>query len=204
MRILGGYFVFDNADSQLLVSLLPVQIHIRNVERLTVLVELLIEEAADARAGRELVLGRLVEILMVEALRVTQSQDASPGLLRGLSDPRLAAAIRQMHGDMARPWTMAELAREAGMSRSAFFDRFNRLVGRSPIDYLTGWRMALAKDLLATRDVGLEEVARRVGYGSASAFSTAFSRHVGEPPGRFSRRRAAPTGPRAAGAQQEA
>ena len=124
---------------------------------------------------------------VIEALRAAPGNDAPAGLLRGLADARVAAAMRQMHGDTARPWTMAGLAKEASLSRSAFFDRFVRAVGMPPMEYLLAWRMAVAKDLLRRREVGLDEVAARVGYGSASTFSTAFSRHVGQPPGRYAR-----------------
>jgi AraC-like DNA-binding protein len=82
---------------------------------------------------------------------------------------------------------VASLAGEASMSRSAFFDRFTRTVGLRPMEYLVAWRMAVAKDLLRGGDAALDEVASRVGYSSASTFSTAFSRHVGQPPGRYSR-----------------
>lgn len=187
VRILGGYFIFDSEDSGLLVSLLPDQVHVRGVERLSILVKLLIEEAARRQSGRELVLTRLIEILLVESLRLTQTPDAPAGLLRGLGDVRLAEAIRQMHADPARPWTMAELAKEAALSRSAFFDRFSRSVGVPPMEYLLAWRMALAKDMLRRQEIDIAEVAERVGYGSASTFSTAFSRHVGQPPGRYAK-----------------
>ena len=187
VRILGGYFIFDSEDSGLLVSLLPDQVHVRGVERLSILVKLLIEEADRGQPGRELVLTRLIEILLVESLRLTQTPEAPAGLLRGLGDVRLAEAIRQMHADPARPWTMAQLAREAALSRSAFFDRFSRSVGVPPMEYLLAWRMALAKDMLRRREIDIAEVAERVGYGSASTFSTAFSRYVGQPPGRYSK-----------------
>lgn len=187
VRILGGYFVFGNDDSDLLVSLLPGQIRIAGVESLSTLVKLLIDEAASQRPGRTLVLGRLVEILLVEALRLTQTADAPAGLLRGLGDARLAASIRRIHADPAHPWTMVELAKEAALSRSAFFERFTRNVGVPPMEYLVAWRMALAKDLLRGKEIDIAEVAERVGYGSASTFSTAFSRHVGQPPGRYAR-----------------
>ena len=185
VRIMGGYFLFGGEDSGLLLSLLPEQIHVYGVERLSTLVRLLIDEASSDRSGRTLVLDRLVEILLLEALRLTQTPDAPAGLLRGLGDARLAEAIRQMHADPARPWTMADLAKQAALSRSAFFDRFARNVGVPPMEYLLSWRMALAKDLLRRQDIEIAEVAERVGYGSASTFSTAFSRHVGQPPGRF-------------------
>ena len=187
VRILGGYFVFDSVDSDLLVSLLPGQVHVRGIERLSILVELLIEESTAARSGRDLVLNRLVEILLVEALRLTQEPDAPAGLLRGLGDARLAEAIRQIHADPARPWTTARLAKQAALSRSAFFERFTRGVGVTPMEYLLAWRMALAKDLLRRKEGDIAEIAERIGYGSASTFSTAFSRHVGQPPGRYSR-----------------
>jgi len=187
VRLLGGYFIFDGEDSGLLVSLLPKQVHVRGVDRLSTLVRLLTDEAAERRSGRELVLTHLVEILLVESLRLTQTPDAPAGLLRGLADARLAEAIRKMHAHPARSWTMAQLAKESALSRSAFFQRFTNNVGVPPMEYLLGWRMALAKDLLRREEMGIAEVAERVGYGSASTFSTAFSRYVGQPPGRFSR-----------------
>jgi AraC-like DNA-binding protein len=168
VRILGGYFAFDSPDHALLVSLLPALFHLRGVERLTVLVRLVAEESSGRRSGRELVLSRLVEVLLIEALRSTPGQDAPPGLLRGLADARLAPALRQMHAQLARSWTVPQLAKAAALSRSTFFERF-------------------AKNLLRRHDLGIDEVAERVGYASASTFSTAFSRHVGSPPGRYAR-----------------
>jgi AraC-like DNA-binding protein len=188
VRLLGGHFVFDSPDAALLVSLLPAMVHVRGIRRLSVLVRLVGEEASGQLLGRDLVLARLVEILLIEALRATLGKNAPPGLLRGLADARAAEALRKMHGNLERSWTVAELAREAGMSRSAFFDRFTRTVGIRPMEYLLGWRMAVAKDLLSRNgEIALDDVAKRVGYGSASTFSTAFSRHAGLPPGRYAR-----------------
>ncbi|WP_439569351.1 AraC family transcriptional regulator [Sphingopyxis sp.] len=185
VRMLGGYFIFDSPDAALLVSQLPALIHLRGAERLSTLVRLVREEAGGDRPGCDLILARLVEILIVEALRSVEGDDAPPGLLRGLRDPRLAAAIRRIHDNPAHPWTVAGLAKEAALSRSAFFDRFARTVGVPPMEYLQGWRMNLAKDLLRRKVGGLADIAERVGYGSASAFSTAFARHVGLPPKRY-------------------
>jgi AraC-like DNA-binding protein len=185
VRLLGGWFAFDSPDSALLVSLLPSLVHVRGVERLSTLVRLVGEEATEQRSGRDLVLTRLVEVLLIEALRLTPGEGAPPGLLRGLADMQLAPAIRQMHNQIARSWTVSQLARTAALSRSAFFERFTRTVGLPPMEYLLAWRMAVAKDLLHRLDLGVAEVAERVGYGSASTFSTAFSRHVGQPPGRY-------------------
>ncbi len=95
--------------------------------------------------------------------------------------------MRQMHGQLARSWTLAQLAQTAGLSRSAFFERFTRTMALPPMEYLLAWRMVVAKDLLRRPDVSVGQVAERVGYGSASTFSTAFSRHVGRPPGRYAR-----------------
>ena len=185
VRLLGGWFAFESPDAALLVSLLPSVVHVRGVERLSLLVRLVGEEASERRSGRDLVLTRLVEVLLIEALRSTRGEDAPPGLLRGLADACLAPAIRQMHGQPARAWTVAHLARAAAVSRSAFFERFTRTVGVTPMAYLLAWRMAVAKDLLRRHDLGIAEVAERVGYGGASTFSTAFTRHVGQPPSRY-------------------
>ncbi|MCY0986768.1 AraC family transcriptional regulator [Nannocystis sp. ILAH1] len=187
VRLLGGYFVFDSPDANLLVSLLPAVMHVRGVERLSLLVRLVGDEAGERRSGRDLVLTRLVELLLIEALRSLPGEDTPPGLLRGLADPRLAPALRHMHAHFARPWTVAQLAKTAALSRSAFFERFTGAVGLPPMEYLLAWRMAVAKDLLRREDLGLGEVAERVGYASASTFSTAFSRHVGQAPSRYAR-----------------
>jgi len=185
VRMMGGYFMFDSPDADLLVAQLPGLIHLRGAARLGALVAMIREEAGGEAAGRDLVLGRLVEVLIVEALRTVQDKGAPPGLLRGLNDPRLAAALRRMHAEPAHPWTTADLAKEAALSRSVFFDRFARTVGMPPMEYLQGWRISLAKDLLRRKAASLAEIAERVGYGSASAFSTAFARTVGVPPKRF-------------------
>ena len=187
VRMLGGYFEFDSPDALLLASLLPAMVHIRDTARLAMLVRLVGEEDRERRPGHDLVLTRLAEMLLIEALRAVPGKDAPPGLLRGLADARLSPAIRAMHADVTHAWTVAELARESSLSRSAFFDRFSRTVGLPPMEYLLVWRMAVAKDLLRRRELGIAEVADRVGYGSASTFSTAFSRYVGRPPSRYAR-----------------
>ncbi|WP_108125062.1 AraC family transcriptional regulator [Saccharospirillum mangrovi] len=190
VRMLGGSFVFGSPDSALLVSLLPLLLHVRAIDRLPVLVQLVRDESLAQRPGRELVLARLVEVLLVEALRANTADDAPVGLLRGLADSKLAAAMRALHAEPARAWTVEALAAKAALSRSAFFERFSREVGVPPMEYLLAWRMSLAKDLLRRSDMAIATVAQQVGYGSASTFSTAFSRHVGQPPGRFARMQA--------------
>ncbi|MBX4891410.1 helix-turn-helix transcriptional regulator [Rhizobium bangladeshense] len=184
-RLLVGHFAFGSPDAALLVSLLPRLVHISNDQRLSAIVQLLTDEARTERPGRNMILARLLEVLLVEALRSTGEETASVGILRGLNDGRLVFAIRRLHENPAREWTVEQLAEAAALSRSAFFNRFRRVVGMAPMEYLMSWRMALAKNLLRHRDLGIQEIAERVGYGSASAFSTAFTRFVGMPPSRY-------------------
>jgi len=187
VQLLVGHCVFGSPDAALLVSLLPRLIHVRGEQRLATLVSLVGDESRAARPARDVVLARLLEVLMIEALRAAAETQATPGLVRGLADSRLAVAIRAMHESPARPWTVAQLARQAALSRSVFFERFSRAVGVAPMAYLLAWRMALAKDLLGRGALAVAEVAERVGYSSASAFSVAFARHVGMPPMRYAR-----------------
>lgn len=185
MRSLGGAFVFDEADPALLVSLLPAIVHVRGAARLARLVEMVADETRDPQPGSGFVLTRLVELLLIEAIRATVTAAAPPGLLRGLGDARLALALKRMHAQPDRPWTIAQLAAAAALSRSTFFDRFTRTVGVAPMEYLLAWRMELAKDLLRRGGLRIADVAERIGYGSGSAFSVAFLRHVGVAPSRF-------------------
>lgn len=188
VRLLVGYCVFGSPDAALLVSLLPQLVHVRGDPRLATLVQLVREESRQCLLARDVILTRLLEVLLIEALRSTAGVAASsPGLLRGLADRRLAAAIRQMHDDPTRAWTVANLATEAALSRSSFFERFHREMGVTPMDYLLAWRMALAKKLLRQPKARVSDVAERVGYRSASTFSVAFARHVGLPPTRYAR-----------------
>ncbi len=187
VRMLVGHCAFVADDARLLVSLLPQVVHVRGQGRLTTLVEQVNGETRADRPGRDVVLTRLLEVLLIEALRSSAGPTASPGLLRGLADDHLAAALRLMHDRPSHAWTVVELAREAALSRSTFFERFRREVGVAPMEYLLGWRMALAKDLLRRENVGVAQVAARVGYSSASTFSVAFARSVGMPPFHYAR-----------------
>ncbi|SEW06276.1 AraC family transcriptional regulator [Luteibacter sp. 329MFSha] len=187
VRFLAGLCEFGSPDAALLVSLLPRVVLVRDEPRLSTLVQLASDEARAQRPAREVVLARLLEVLFIEALRSTAGTDASPGLLRGLADARLGIAIRHMHENPTRAWTVVQLAKEAALSRSSFFERFSREVGVAPMEYLLAWRMGLAKQLLRRGEGTVAEVAERVGYSSASTFSVAFARHVGMPPMRFAR-----------------
>lgn len=207
VALLGGSFQVERANAPLLLSLLPAMIHLRaagsdaagngadkedtakeDTGRLTRILALIRDEGAAERPGRELVLARLLEVMLVEALRhqPVAGRDHA-GLLAGLRDPAIARALSAIHGDVRAPWTVAALAGRARMSRSAFAARFTRLVGCGPIAYLAHWRMALAKDRLSRGGAPLDRIAAEIGYDSASAFSTAFRRHVGCAPGGFAR-----------------
>jgi AraC-like DNA-binding protein len=187
VRMLVGHCAFGTTDARLLVSLLPQLVHVRGQRRLTTLVEQLNDETRSDRPGRDLVLSRLLEVLMIEAFRSTTGPAAAPGLLRGLANSHLAIALRGLHDRPAHGWTVGELARAAGLSRSTFFERFRREVGVAPIEYLLSWRMALARDLMRRERGSVADVADRVGYSSASTFSVAFSRYVGKPPIQYMR-----------------
>lgn len=186
-RILGGLILCDPANADLLVALLPRFIHVRAGEaagaRLGALLAIIRQESGEARSGREAILARLIEVMLIETLR-REAESGLPhaGLLAGLADPQLARALARIHADVGRGWTVAELAAHAGMSRSVFARRFAEAVGAAPVEYLLSWRMALAKDALRNGRATLDEIAETVGYRSASAFSTAFSRRVGCPP----------------------
>jgi AraC-like DNA-binding protein len=196
MRMLGGYFRFDPANAPLLVSLLPKVLLVRRGEpgsaRLSRIVELIAEESDAESVCRDVILQRLVEVLLIEAVRIHPAPppgSGQRGLIAGLSDPVLAPALQQLHADLARGWTVEQLARAAAVSRAVFAHRFTRTMGMPPMQYLLQWRVAFAKDLLRTERLSTAQVAGRVGYQSASAFTTAFTRLTGCPPTEFARGR---------------
>ena len=185
LRVRIGHCIFGSPDVEVLVPLLPQVLVARGEPRLATLMQLVGEETRTQRPARELVLERLLEVLLIEALRCDGETASAPGLARGLGDERLAVALRALHARPEYSWTVEQLAAEAALSRSAFFARFSRTVGMSPMEYLLAWRMALAKRLLRDNELGMDQVAERVGYSSASTFSTAFARHAGVPPARY-------------------
>lgn len=194
MRMLGGYFRFDPAHAALLVSLLPPVVLVRHgepgSERLGRIVALIAEEEThgDTAAGAAVV-QRLVEVLLIEALRAQTPAltGGQRGLLAGLTDPVLAPALHALHADLPHGWTVESLARAASVSRAVFARRFTETVGIPPMHYLLEWRLTLAKDLLRSGTLSTAQVAQRVGYRSAPAFTTAFVRSVGCSPTEFAR-----------------
>lgn len=193
-QLLGGYFRFSAPNSEMLTRILPTQLHIKcadnTARRIADTIEALRGEALEQRPGRDLIIQRLIEVMLIEALRYRSERgEASvrPGLLNGLTDDRIGRALTSLHADVARSWSVASLAEEARLSRTAFSERFTRLVGMPPMSYLLQWRMALAKDILQRERLPQDVVAATVGYQSASAFSTAFRREVGQAPGEYTR-----------------
>ncbi|MBY5377324.1 AraC family transcriptional regulator [Rhizobium leguminosarum] len=191
-----GKFLFSTANEDLLTGLLPPLVHIPSrspkLHRLHNLLTLMESEGRDPGPASEFIIVRLVELALVEILRTPaldfpgQTVDpANRGLLAGLRDPVAAKAIRAMHENAGQEWTVESLARLCGVSRSAFATRFRAVVGIGPIAYLSRWRMALAKEALKSGTARIEEVAFSIGYKSASAFSTAFTRAVGCSPSCF-------------------
>lgn len=187
--ILGGYFSFDSINAALLLDFLPTMLRIRSTDpaghSIGALVSLIRREVDEARPGRDLVLTRLVEVMLVEALRSAPSHLTPTGLLAGLRDPRLARALHAIHTRPAHPWNLVSLAHTAGLSRSSFAERFASLMRSTPLHYLLRLRLGLAKSLLVHDGVTVAEAALAVGYESASGFSTAFSREVGLSPRQF-------------------
>ncbi|MGE0219642.1 MAG: AraC family transcriptional regulator [Mycolicibacterium sp.] len=195
MRMLGGYFRFDPANAAMLVSLLPPVLLVRHDEpgsaRLSRVVELVAEEADTDNVCRDVILQRLVEVLLIEAMRVRADlpeHGPQRGLIAGLADPVLAPALAELHADLARGWTVEQLARVAAVSRAVFAQRFTDTLGMPPMRYLLEWRMARAKELLRAERLSATQVADRVGYQSATAFTTAFKRLTGCSPAEFARR----------------
>ncbi|MDT7725396.1 MAG: hypothetical protein QOI21_1972 [Actinomycetota bacterium] len=148
------------------------------------LIPLLAGEIVKDDPGQEAVLDRLLDLLLIAVLRTwfSRPEAEAPAWYRAHTDPVVGRALRMLHNNPAHPWTVAELASEVGVSRAALARRFAELVGEPPMTFLTGWRLALAADLLREPDSTVGSVARQVGYGSAFALSAAFKRVRGMSP----------------------
>ena len=149
--------------------------------------DLLGREMLHDAPGQQALLDRLLDVALVQVLRehFTADDTSAPAWFRASGDPHVGAALRAMHAEPARQWTVADLAAEAMLSRSAFARRFTDQLGVGPLAYLTEWRMALARERLRDSDDRLAAVARSLGYGSEFAFAAAFKRHHGAAPGRW-------------------
>ena len=146
-------------------------------------IAVLSRELAASQPGQQTVLDRLLDVLLVLAIRTSFKTSSAPRWFQASADPRLGAALHAIHDDAAHLWTVAELAAVSGLSRAAFARSFQRALGQAPMQYLTSWRMTLARDYLRTGQPTLAQVAERTGYASPYAFAAAFRRHHGQPPG---------------------
>jgi AraC-like DNA-binding protein len=193
-ELLCGAYAFDGGLWPALLAALPEVTVVGSAgdRSLSALLALLAEEIRGTGPGQQTVLDRLLDLLLVAALRVHWSAagSAAPGWFGALGDPVAGPALRALHAAPARSWTVAELARQAGVSRATLARRFRSVTGQPPLAYLTGWRMELAKDALGNPGATVATVARMVGYADEFSFAAAFRREVGVAPGRYRSRRA--------------
>jgi AraC-like DNA-binding protein len=189
--LLCGAFFFDDTGHPAVAGF-PHCIHVpgkqgRAPAWLAGLTAALATETLHGGPGSEIVMARLSDALITRALRHHLETADETGWLRGLSDPHIAKALAAIHTDLAKAWTLPLMARTAGLSRSAFAVRFTQIVGQTPMQYLYRSRMRKAATMLRAEDTTLARIATRVGYGSEAAFSAAFTRHAGMPPGLYRR-----------------
>jgi len=189
-RIVCGVVRFDHPAAHQLIELLPRLIRIEasnspEMEWIQTTLRLMAAESRDLRPGGETVTTRLADILVIQAIRSWIAQDpvAQTGWLGALKDKQIGRAISLIHRDPGRAWTVASLADEVAMSRSAFAARFTELVGEPAMQYVTRWRMHVAQSWLKEDAAPLSDMASRVGYQSEAAFSRAFKRFIGVSPG---------------------
>jgi AraC-like DNA-binding protein len=185
--MLTGTYNLDGEVSRRLLRALPSLLVLREDEWDCPVIPLLADEIVKDEPGQEAVLDRLLDLLLIAVLRAwfARPEAEAPGWYRASGDPVVGHALRLLHHDPARPWTVAELARETGVSRAALARRFQALVGEPPMTFLTGWRIALAADLLREPGATVGSVAGQVGYGTPFALSAAFKRVRGVSPRGF-------------------
>lgn len=188
-RLICGGFFLRNTRLHPLLSGLPPVVRVRGggFDRVSVLLSMLAQESESSAMGSRTVVRRLSDLLFIELLRAVIGEPSNSGWLAALGDPVLLKALSALHADPAHPWSVPEIAKVAGVSTSGLNQRFRAVLGQSPAQYLTGWRMHLAMRHLGDSELSLTDVADRVGYGSVEAFSRAFKRWVGESPGRWRR-----------------
>ena len=182
--MLVGAYQMRGEISERLLAVLPPLVVLRNDARDSPLIRLLAGEIVKDDPGQEAVLDRLLDLLLIAVLRAwfARPEADAPAWYRAHDDPVVGRALRVIHNNPDHPWTVAALAAEVGVSRAALARRFAELVGEPPMTYLTGWRLALAADLLREPDATVSAVARQVGYASPFALSAAFKRVHGVSP----------------------
>jgi AraC-like DNA-binding protein len=192
-RMVCGFLGSSSADANPVLSTLPSALKLKveggAAEWMRSTFQYAAHEVAAGRPGSATVLAKLSELLFVEAVRryVETLPEGQTGWLAGLRDPYVARALALMHGDIARRWTVDDLGREVGLSRSALADRFLRLIGVPPMHYLVNWRAQVASQMLRSTSASLAEIAETVGYDSEAAFSRAFKKVIGTAPATWRR-----------------
>jgi AraC-like DNA-binding protein len=193
-RMVCGYLGCASAEGNPVISTLPPLLKLSveqgaAAEWIRSTFQYAAEEVSAGRPGSETVLAKLSELLFVEAVRryAEALPDGQTGWLAGLRDPHVARALALLHGDITRRWTVDDLGREVGLSRSALADRFIRLLGVPPIQYLANWRMQVATQKLRSTNASLAQIAEIVGYDSEAAFSRAFKKAIGAAPATWRR-----------------
>jgi AraC-like DNA-binding protein len=179
----GTYQVSGNVSGRLLTAL-PIVVRVPREDVQSPIRDMLAVEVARDEPGQQVVLDRLLDLALIAALRAWFARPTAdpPGWYRAHGDPLVGPALRTIHDDPARPWTVATLAATTGASRAAFARRFTGLVGQPPITYLTHWRIDLAAEALRNTDATVASVARQVGYANAFALTVAFKRVLGVTP----------------------
>ena len=193
-RVICGFLGCDSVEGNLVISTLPRALRLKveagsAAEWLRSTFQYAADEVTAGRPGSETVLAKLSELLFVEAVRryADSLPEGQTGWLAGLRDRYVARALALFHRDMTHPWTVEELGREVGLSRSALAERFTRLIGVAPMHYLANWRMQVAAHELRSSSVSLAKVANTVGYESEAAFSRAFKKAFGTAPATWRR-----------------
>ena len=188
-QLFCGHFEFDSDAFHPMLSSLPKLIHIPRSEDvnsawLKSIIDFVSSEVRSSQAGADAIVYRLTEIIFIKAIRsfVDRAGEAS-GCLAAILDPHLSQALSAVHLDPSRSWTVESMAKEAGLSRTVFAERFTHLIGMAPLTYVTQWRMQAAKRQLAETRTALIEIAEAAGYQSAPAFARAFKRYFGFTPG---------------------
>jgi AraC-like DNA-binding protein len=187
---IGGRFELNDDAADFLLKSLPALVHVRansnQAPALRSALDLLIYETETLKPGKGAIGSSLCTIVLVNILRAYLASGETPGgWLGALADPRIGSILSRIHEDIAHRWTLQELANDVGMSRTSFAERFRKCVGMAPLEYLTKWRMTLARSDLRRSDDNLAKIAEKIGYDSETSFSAAFRRTFGHSPGKY-------------------
>ena len=183
-----GHFEFDKSIDHPFVNELPEMIHITDAEKkelswLESIANLVIQEAGNEQSGSNVIVNKLGEVLFIHVLRAyIQKNSSEKGFLAAIQDERISKVLKAIHGSPEKDWQLIMLAQIAGMSRTSFSNQFKTLIGDTPLNYITQWRMLQAKELLAESDKSVGEIAEEVGYQSEAAFNRVFKKRIEKTP----------------------